>query len=432
MLAALPSIAALLLAVALLQLGHGLLSTAIGVTMAQLRFGPETIGFVSAAYSLGYLVGARTSIVVLQRVGHIRGFASFAAVLATASLGLVLIVDPVAWTAFRFLMGMAIVGVWTATESWLNERSTQETRGQILSVYLIASYAAAAVGPLLLALMAGDAARPFIAAAALLSLCLVPVAASRSTSPPPPEPTAFGLRTLYRISPLGLVGCVLSGMLQGTTGALGPIYAQRVGLDIGDTALFMTCMIAGGLALQWPIGRLSDVTDRRTVIVFAAIGCAGASALLVVADPGALLALLALSALFGAMSFAVYPLCVSHANDFIMPRDRVAASSGLLVCYGLGAFLAPFPCAYAMERLGPGGLFIVMALLAAALAAFGLWRMTQRPTVAAADRQPFVDRPSTSYAAADLDPYATTAEEQLELPLQPPPRDKPGGRPGSG
>ncbi|MDZ7925433.1 MAG: hypothetical protein U5M23_15605 [Marinagarivorans sp.] len=33
---------------------------------------------------------------------------------------------------------------------------------------------------------------------------------------------------------------------------LGAVYARRMGLSIGDTAAFMSVVIVGGVALQWP------------------------------------------------------------------------------------------------------------------------------------------------------------------------------------
>ena len=40
--------------------------------------------------------------------------------------------------------------------------------------------------------------------------------------------------------------------------------------------------------------------------------------------------LLALGALFGGLSFALYPLCVAHCNDRLLAIERVAASAGAI------------------------------------------------------------------------------------------------------
>src|SRR3546814_8790092 len=98
----------------------------------------------------------------------------------------------------------------------------------------------------------------------------------------------------------------------------------------------MSATILGGVALQWPLCRLSDLVDRRRVIVgtFLAtlIVCIG----LFEFAEGRYQMMLA-GALFGGTCFALYPLCVAHTNDHLRSTQRVGASSGLILIYSLGA-----------------------------------------------------------------------------------------------
>src|SRR3546814_2914669 len=75
------------------------------------------------------------------------------------------------------------------------------------------------------------------------------------------------LSRLYRTSPLGFVGAAVTGVMMGAFYGLGAVFARGVGLNTAGTALFMSATILGGVALQWPLGRLSDLVDRRRVIV---------------------------------------------------------------------------------------------------------------------------------------------------------------------
>jgi MFS family permease len=166
----------------------------------------------------------------------------------------------------------------------------------------------------------------------------------------------------------------------------------------------MTTVILGGVALQWPLGRLSDHWDRRKVIVIAFAGALAASLAIVLAQ--AAIARLALGALFGGLSFALYPLCVAHTNDHLQPRQRVAASGGLVLLYSIGAAFGPTLAAAAMTPLGPSGLFAFIAVCAGAALAFGLWRQIASKPVPAHQQQTFQSLPRTTPMSAVLDPAA--------------------------
>jgi MFS family permease len=84
----------------------------------------------------------------------------------------------------------------------------------------------------------------------------------------------MSLKRMYQQSPFGLVAS-----LCGVTSAffaLGPILAQRLDLGTRGVAVLMASGTLGGLLLAWPIGWLSDRSDRRFVIVVAALTATGA------------------------------------------------------------------------------------------------------------------------------------------------------------
>ena len=48
--------------------------------------------------------------------------------------------------------------------------------------------------------------------------------------------------------------------------SMGPVYARLSGLGNSGIATFMAVSILAAVLTQYPVGRLSDRTDRRTVI----------------------------------------------------------------------------------------------------------------------------------------------------------------------
>jgi len=232
------SISSLLMAVALLMLGSGMLSTMIGVRLSGAGVGAMAIGFVMAAYYAGLTAGSLYGYRIIVKVGHIRAFAAFASVFSVATLGHALHIDLVLWGLLRLAEGFCMAGLFMCIESWLNERATAKTRGQMLSLYMITLYGAMAAGQQLLMLDDPSGMLRFIVIAILTSLALVPVALTRSAPPILPDIASFGLRRLYEASPLGVAGTFVSGLVTGAIYGLAPVYGTQAGFGTAGTALF--------------------------------------------------------------------------------------------------------------------------------------------------------------------------------------------------
>jgi MFS family permease len=408
MLVAIAPVRSLLLAIFMLMAGSGFMATLLSLRLERAGQSTIVIGAVATAYFAGLVVGALRAGRAVRRVGHIRAFAAFVALLSASTLGYALFTNPLLWSGLRLIDGFCVAGVFVCLESWLNERADAATRGSILASYMVALYCGQAVGQLLLGASGGLQTVPFQLASMLISLAIIPLCLTRTSAPPPAEATAFGIGTLFAGSPLGTVGAVTTGLMLGAFYGLAAVQVRRLGLDLTQTATFMTVVILGGVALQWPLGRLSDRYDRRGVIVISF------AATLVVSLAISLLGsheplLLAFGAMFGGLSFALYPLCVAHCNDRLLAAQRVAASGRLVLLYSVGAALGPLGGALFMTGWSTGGLFLFIALCAGGTAAFGLWRQKAVPPVPAPEQQDFQILPRTTPIASLLDPNTPDA-----------------------
>lgn len=411
MLSALLPVRSLLAAIFILMAGAGFVGSLTALRLEAAGVASLQIGVVATAYFAGLTIGSLRASAVVRRVGHIRAYAAFVALLSASTLAYGLHQGPWFWTGLRLIDGICLAGVYVCIESWLNDRAEAGGRGSVLAAYMIFLYGGQALGQSFLTLEASPAT-PFLVASILVSLAVLPVALTRSAGPVLLEQPPLPLQRLYQVSPLGFVGAALTGVMLGAFYGLGAVYAQRLGLSLAATAGFMSAVIAGGVALQWPLGWLSDRLDRRKVIVGALAGTAGVAAGLSLAAPAGLLLSL-LGAMFGGLSFALYPLCVAHANDHLSPEQRVAASGGLVLVYSAGAAAGPVAGAAALGLFGAPGLFGLIAVLAAAGLAFGLWRQAARPPVAADLQQSYQILPRTTpLSAAVVDPAAEAAPDQ--------------------
>ena len=411
------SVSALLAGCVLLYLGNGALGTLLGLRLAIEGHPSWVIGAVMSGYFIGIVAGGFFSHKLIIGVGHIRAFSVLATIMSAATLAHPLLDDPIAWGVLRFVQGYCMAGLAMCTESWLSERSTNETRGRIFSLYQIAVYLSQGIGQLLLNLGELSGFTLFVFASILLSLALVPVAASQVQAPTLPTPRRFGIRELYAVSPLGMIGSFASGLILGAFYSLAPLFAQMTKLSIADTTQFMSAVIIGGLLLQWPIGRISDNIDRRSVLIGVSLAIAVVCLAMILGSGSGLLALLVLGAVFGGVSFTLYPLSVSHANDYIDPADLIPASGGLIIAYGLGATIGPMGAAAVIELQGAIGLFTFIAAMSLGTAGFAVWRMTRRDAVPTDDQIPFQAVPRTSAIATEMDPRSEP-EEEIVAPVE--------------
>ncbi len=421
--AALVSVSALLLGAAILLLGNGLIGILMPVRATLENFATTSIGLIASGYSAGFVVGCLSIPHIVRRVGHIRTFAVMAAIAAAAVQLMALLVEPLAWILLRAISGVAFAGLYMVIESWLNERASNTNRGQLFAAYMVIQLASITAGQMLLP--AGDVAGfgLFAVAAIAITLALVPVGLTTSSAPQPLGAVQLRLGRLYRLSPVGVLGCFFVGLANGAFGGLGVVFAQGVGLGTTGVALFMSAALVGGTLFQVPFGRLSDRIDRRKVLMLACLLAVLAGAVLALAGdvrsggrlPAWLAEIAAMPAvvigavaIFGGCIYSMYSLCVAHTNDFVEREDFVEASSGLLLTWGIGASIGPIAAGPLMQWLGLEGLFLFAAVVHVVFILFAWYRIRQRAPLPPEARPDFVQagHTRTSHVLAAMDPRA--------------------------
>lgn len=371
----------LLLGVGILMLGAGLQSTEISLRATLEGFAAPVTGIVMSCYYLGYLLGTAAAPHLVRRVGHIRVFAAMAAVASAAILVQGIFVHPVSWALLRGISGLSFAGLYVVIESWLNDCSTRATRGRLFAVYMVVLYIGLGAAQFLLIPADPRTATPFMLAGASISLAMVPILIAAQRAPEIALPRKVSYRELYRDSPLGVVAVTVAGMVTSSVYSMGPVYAQLSGLGTSGVATFMGVSVLAAVLGQYPVGRLSDRMDRRTVIAGVCVTAAVCSAALTVFRHLPQFVFLALTASFSVMAFTIYSLGVSHVNDHLEPSQMVAASGALLRLNGLGAAVSPVLLGSLIAAFGPRAYFATLASLTTLLSAFDLWRKRRREPV---------------------------------------------------
>ncbi len=366
-------LASLLSGLAMLVVGTGLLFAAIGAQAGSANFSGLVTGLVMSAYFAGFVYGTYACPAMIRRVGHIRAFAAMASIASALPIFHALWTNALAWGVLRFVTGVCLVGLYIVVESWLNVVATTAQRGKVFAAYMAVSGVSMAGGQWLI--LVGDRFGfvPFALVSILFSFALIPITLTNVAEPQAMDAPRFVLRELFYISPIGVIGTVGSGLLSGAFYSLGHVFGQGVGFSERGIAAFMAATILGGAAFQWPVGHLSDKYDRRWVLFWVCLWCAG------VAGLGFYLAreyensLIFLGIVYGGLAFTVYGLSVAHVNDLIDPAKVLEVTSGLLLLHGVGATVGPTVAGYVMDVAGPESLMLYFAAVLLLLA-LSVWR----------------------------------------------------------
>ncbi len=400
------SIIQLLLAVALLEAGSGLLGVLVPIRAQSEGFTTFAIGLFGSGYYLGFISGCVAVPALIRRVGYIRTFAGFVSVIAATVLLHPLIVWDTGWVVMRLIVGFGFAGVYIAVESWLNEIASNETRGRIFSSYMAATWLAVVVGKLLFGYWDPAAFEPFAVAVILVCLAVVPVAFTTMSAPQPMPQIPFEMRRVLKFSPLGVVGCVSVGATNGTFWSLGPLYPQVQGLSNSDIGIFMAVAVIGGAFTQWPLGKWSDRTDRRRVIAVTSCIASVAGLALALLRTGHETILMTVAVCYGAGALPLYGLLIAHTNDHAPNEAFVEVSSTLLLTFGVGAVLGPVTATMVMKLTGIYGIFLFTSVIHLLLFGYTLASIYRRAPVSEAEKTPFVVVEKTTPVAASLDPRA--------------------------
>jgi MFS family permease len=367
--------------ITLLMLGNGLQGTLLGTRATLEEFGTLATGFMMACYYVGFIASSFGAPLLIQRAGHVRCYAAFAAAASVAVLMHGLVIDPFVWSAMRATTGFCLAGIYIVSESWLNGSCENTSRGSVLSIYNMVLLLSVAGGQMAVALGNPASIGLFVAASALISLAVLPMALSVRPAPEIDTPEHYGLREITAASPLGVVLALGAGLIYGAYGGMGAAFATGIGLSTLQVSLFMTAITIAGAIAQWPVGAVSDVLPRH-LVALASMALAAVAAVVASASGADDFArLVTAAAVFGAASLPLYALAIAITNDRVPDRKRVAASSTLILLYGLGSIAGPILSAGAIEIFGDRGFFLSLAAICGVLAVWSLARLVMRGVI---------------------------------------------------
>ena len=362
----------------LIGLAVGVQGSLLGVRAAIEGFDDLLIGLLMSCYFAGFLAGSLLTPKMIQRVGHIRIFAALSAVASVSILVHALYINPWAWALMRLLTGFAFSTIYVVSESWLNQSSDNTSRGQILSIYTAILLAGICAGQFMLNVADPAGFTLFILISVMVSIAAVPILLSVVQTPPIEETERVTIRHLWYRTKIGVIAIVMSQWVSSILFSMGAVYVTKLGFDIAQVANFMGAMMAGGMILQWPLGKLSDLIDRRWVIGFASL-IAVLIAIVMSFINQASGWLYGLVFLFGGCSLSLYSIVVAFTNDHLRPSEIVPASGTIILISGLTSITGPITAVFWLQLFGLKSFFILIAASLLIMGLINIWRALTIP-----------------------------------------------------
>ncbi len=399
-----------LISLFIVMLGTGYFNTYASLRISIYGHSNWVVGIMNSAYYLGVMLGSIYIERLIERIGHIRTFAIFASVNSVVIVVQSFIIDPISWSIFRFLVGFCTSGFFIVMESWVLLSTEIRKRGKVLSLYMVTLYTAQGSGQFILSVAPLDSTVPFAIIIFLSSLSILPVCMMKSSGPLILESSITNFFQVLKKAPLGPIGCLIAGLIMSSFYSLVPIFAKRIDLTIEQLALVMGLTIFGGLILQWPIGYLSDIFDRRKVLVGIVFVLMVLTFVLFYSPIFPYSLLLTLMILFGGASFTIYPLSITYTCDYFSEKNIIGVASALLIIYGVGCILGPLVCPIFMDFLGPAGIFLFLAIISAIYILFAMWRVLHVQTLSGEEQSDYLPLPRATSLTFLLDPRSDLGE----------------------
>lgn len=395
----------------LMAVGNGHLFAYVPVRLAAGGFEPWIAGAMVAALGVGSCIGCVLAGHVVRRVGPARAYAAFSAMVILGILMIALAVDPYLWITSRFIYGVSAAGFFIVTQSWLNDASPNEWRDRVIGAFYMIYVVGLGFGGYMLRFIDLESADAplvsiFFTAAGMLPICL-----TRLPAPPPPASIAIAFRSVWNISPVGIVGMFAVGGLTMLVQGFTPVYVASEGYNQADVGLLVLLMQLGMIGVQYPLGALSDRIDRRLVLLIACaliIGSAWVASGVNLADFW-MVALV--FAIWAGASEGIYSVANAHANDRAEPQYYVSLSSTMLITWSVSGAVFPAIGTVLTTAFGATVFIDLVIVIAIAYALFVGLRITRRSSVPSEDT-------GTHQQISAQAPYPAELSPQLDEDLR--------------
>ena len=385
----LTSIASIVASMTSVAIGNGMMLAYVPFALTRSDAPDWVPGAAVTMIAFGGLVGCVIAGPMIRRVGHARAFSCSMALVILSALTIALGMHPLLWVLARGLYGASGNTNFIIAQSWLNHASENHWRGKAMALFYMAYVIGLGTGAWLFGQIPADDNLPPLVTIFFTALALLPIGLTRLPTPPAPAKVSIDIPMVWRNSPVAFIGVLAAGGLSMVVQGFTPIYAAANNVSQSDVANLMFVMQFGLIAIQYPMGTLSDRIDRRLVLIGTCLLILAAGFFALSASFSNLLLLMLVFALFAGAVETVYSIANAHANDRTDPADFVPLASTMLVAWSIAATVVPMLVTLLTPVFGQRTFIYAAMAVAALYAFFVLLRLRKRDEVPAAERESF-------------------------------------------
>lgn len=414
----------ILFAIFAFAISHNLFYVMLPIRLKDGGFDSSEIGLAMSMFAVGAICAGLFGSKVVLRVGHIRAFASMAAMLAIVSVVHSYSNDIYVTSALRMISGVCYVTSFITLESWLNVLSDRSNRGKVYGTYQICFAIGFGTAPFLIAFSGAQDPRVFGIISVFLCIALIIMSMSRLPMPELPEKSApLTIKKMWNYSPSGTLSCFCAGLINAASVSLISLYAYGKGISGIWLSLILGSYQMGGLLTQFPTGWLADRYDKRVVASGLMFMGVISNSLIILENyiPMPIEMLAVLFWISGGSGVALFPLAVTQVFDHIQPKEAMPATSTMQILVGIGGVTGPIVAGYLMNEFSIVWLYYYLIVVHLFVFGFLLYRkvFVRTDTLEAVSQYQVNVQPIPT-GTAELDPmldfkYTDIADPELKL-----------------
>lgn len=339
-----------LMILTILMLGNGFFPAFVTLRLQYEGFTELKIGTIQSFFSFGMLFGGIVISRFIKKFGHKATYIIFCLALTET----ILIRKSSAfsiWLLGSCIAGFSMSALYVSIESWLLAFSNDLNRNKILSVYTLLLYGPAALSQIFLDFFPPYSNTPLYISSSFCIASLMPLLIFRNVPAPivndrENSPVNIGVIELFKVSTLGILGCIASGFFLGILYAFLVLYCKDLGIQSSHV---MMSLIAGGCLLQYPLIALIKYISRSSLLSLQSFLLLPVTILLMLFGEKSYFVAVTSIFLIGGLCFSIYPMSASLVCEKIKPAQIISATSIMLFTYCIGSTISPVIVGYLMK-----------------------------------------------------------------------------------